>query len=344
MTTPLLEVENLSVVFGASRGLFGRRGSFGITAVNDISFSVRPGETLGVVGESGCGKSTAGRASISLQPRTAGTIRYKGTDISSLPNGDFRQIQRNMQMVFQDPMSSLTPHFTVERLLAEPIKVHGLRPGKAVRARVNELLELVGLNPAHASRYPHQFSGGQRQRIGIARALAVEPALLVCDEAVSALDVSVQAQVVNLLEDLQKELGLTYIFISHGLSIVQHISDRIAVMYLGRIVEVAEAEELGSKPMHPYTQALLSAVPVPDPLQERHRKRIILTGDVPSPLNPPSGCAFRTRCPLAIERCASEIPALKQHGMSPTGVHLTACHRAGEQISGKAVAPAPVLM
>jgi oligopeptide transport system ATP-binding protein len=296
-----------------------------------------------LVGESGCGKSTTGRAILQLHRPTAGQVLFQGTDLVKLKGEDMRRMRRKVQMIFQDPYASLNPRMTVGDIVGEPIRVHNLRKGKEVRERVQELLALVGLNPYFVNRYPHEFSGGQRQRIGIARALAVEPEFVVCDEPVSALDVSIQAQVINLLEDLQDRLGLTYLFIAHGLSVVKHISDRVAVMYLGKVVELAEGSKLYSMPMHPYTQALLSAVPIPDPRIEQRRKRIILEGDVPSPLNPPSGCHFHTRCPIAIERCKVEEPPFQDYG----GGHFAACWRARESIElmpgvgASAVAPPP---
>ena len=303
----LLEVKNLKQYFPIRTGWFGIRP---LKAVDDVSFAIKPGETLGLVGESGCGKTTVGRTILHLYRPTAGEIIYDGTRITPQNVHQFRQ---KMQIVFQDPYSSLNPRMTVSDIVGEPLDIHQLYQSKAERAeRITELLNLVGLNSDHARRYAHEFSGGQRQRIGIARALAVNPRFIVCDEPVSALDVSIQAQVINTFEDLQKRLGIAYLFIAHDLLVVQHISQRIAVMYLGRIVETGEADEIISHPAHPYTQSLISAIPIPDPNTARARKRIPLEGDVPSPLNTPSGCAFRTRCRYATERCAQERPPLAE--------------------------------
>src|SRR6266498_3174634 len=333
----LVQVRDLQMYFPVTKGIIFQRQVGAVKAVDGVSFNIKQGETLGLVGESGCGKSTTGRAILQLHRPTAGEVWFQGTNLVKLKGEELRRI---VQMIFQDPYASLNPRMTVGDIIGEPIKVHKLRQGKEVRTRVQELLQLVGLNPYFINRYPHEFSGGQRQRIGIARALAVEPEFVVCDEPVSALDVSIQVQVINLLEDLQDRLGLTYLFIAHGLAVVKHISDRVAVMYLGRVVELAEGSKLYTMPMHPYTQALLSAVPIPDPKIEKRRKRIILEGDVPSPLNPPSGCHFHTRCPIVIDRCKSEEPPFIDYG----GGHFAACWRARESIElmpGKAEAIIP---
>jgi oligopeptide transport system ATP-binding protein len=318
----LLKVDHLAKYFPITRGIVIQREVGAVHAVDDISFDIYKGETLGLVGESGCGKSTAGRTILQLYKPTSGGVYFEGRDLVKLHAEDMRRMRRRMQMIFQDPYASLNPRMTVEEIIGEPLIVHHVASGKAIRDRVKELLGMVGLSGSLVDRYPHEFSGGQRQRIGIARALALEPALIVCDEPISALDVSIQAQVVNLLEDLQEKLGLTYLFIAHDLSMVRHISNRVAVMYLGIIVELANRQELYRNPLHPYTQALLSAVPIPDPTIEERRQRIILEGDVPSPVNPPSGCRFRTRCPLAGTICAEEKPEFRQVGPD----HYVACH------------------
>jgi oligopeptide transport system ATP-binding protein len=318
----LLKVENLYKYFPIKKGVIFSRQTGAVHAVDGISFNIYNGETLGLVGESGCGKSTTGRTILQLYRPTSGSVFFEGDDLAKLKGENLRRKRRDLQMIFQDPYASLNPRMTVGQIIGEPMEIHGTYKGAAQTKRVQDLLQLVGLNGAFANRYPHEFSGGQRQRIGVARALALEPKLIVCDEPISALDVSIQAQVVNLLEDLQSTLGLTYLFIAHDLSMVRHISDRIAVMYLGIIVELADRNELYANPRHPYTQALLSAVPYPDPFVEEKRKRIILEGDVPSPVNPPSGCRFRTRCQYAKEICAEEKPAFREISKD----HFVACH------------------
>jgi oligopeptide transport system ATP-binding protein len=317
----LLDVKDLKIHFPVTRGIFFSKQVGAVRAVDGVSFHVDPGETLGLVGESGCGKSTTGMGIIQMLRPTSGEVNFLDTDLTKVNGETLRRMRRHLQMVFQDPYSSLNPRLTVERIIGEPMIIHGLAKGKAVRQRVRELLELVGLDPRVITRFPHEFSGGQRQRIGIARALAAEPTFIVCDEPISALDVSIQAQIINLLEDLQEKLNLTFLFIAHDLAVVRHFSDRIAVMYLGQIVELADRNALYNNPRHPYTQALLSAVPIPDPKKERQRERIILSGEVPSPIRPPRGCNFNTRCPWAKTICFEEEPKLRDFGG-----HLVACH------------------
>jgi oligopeptide transport system ATP-binding protein len=309
--TTLLRVENLMMHFPIRRGVFQRQVG-AVRAVDGVSFDIRRGETLGLVGESGCGKSTTGRTILQLYKPTAGEVDFEGVNLVTLKGEQMRHMRRKMQMIFQDPYASLNPRMTVGQLVGEPMIVHNVATGPEIQERVMHLLDLVKLNPAFATRYPHEFSGGQRQRIGLARALSLQPSFIICDEPISALDVSIQAQVVNLLEELQQQFNLTYLFIAHDLSMVKHISDRIAVMYLGVIVELATRDELHARPLHPYTQALLSAVPIPDPVADAKRERIILKGDVPSPANPPSGCRFRTRCPIAEGTCADSRPDFRE--------------------------------
>ena len=316
----LVRVDNLVKHFPIMRGLFQKQVG-AVRAVDGLSFEVKRGETLGLVGESGCGKSTTGRAVLQLYRPTSGNVHFDGTDLTKIKGEELRAMRRKMQMIFQDPYASLNPRMTVGEIVREPLIVHNVATESEANERVKQLLELVKLNPSFSTRYPHEFSGGQRQRIGIARALALQPSFIVCDEPISALDVSIQAQVVNLLEELQKEFNLTYLFIAHDLSMVRHISDRVAVMYLGVIVELTTRDELYSHPLHPYSQALLSAVAIPDPVAETARQRIILTGDVPSPANPPSGCRFRTRCPIAEAKCAESRPDFRE--IKPG--HFVAC-------------------
>ena len=309
----LLDVQQLKMYFPVTSGIIIQRTVANIKAVDDVSFFVRRGETLGLVGESGCGKTTTGRCILQLYKPTAGAIMFNGRDLCSVKGRALRGMRRQMQIIFQDPYSSLNPRMTAGNIVGEPLIVHGLSKNRReYRERVEELLEVVGLNRYMANRFPHEFSGGQRQRIGVARALAVNPQFIVCDEPVSALDVSIQAQIINLLEDLQDKFGLTYLFIAHDLSVVRHISNRVAVMYLGHIVEIADRNEIYANPLHPYTKALLSAVPIPDPIIDAERERIILTGEVPSPLNPPRGCVFHPRCNMATPECQEEIPGLRE--------------------------------
>ncbi len=318
----ILQVQGLKMHFPITRGIIIQRQVGSIKAVDGISFDLYKGETLGLVGESGCGKSTTGRAILQLYRPTAGKVIFEGKELTTMKGSELRRMRRRMQMIFQDPYASLNPRMTVGSIIAEPLEVHNIGGSRKERQeRVQELLKIVGLNPYFINRYPHEFSGGQRQRIGVARALALNPAFIVCDEPISALDVSIQAQIINLLEDLQNNLGLTYLFIAHDLSVVRHISDRIAVMYLGKIVELADRDELYENPMHPYTQALLSAVPIPDPQIEKKRQRIILEGDVPSPANPPKGCNFCTRCPRVMDICREKEPAFTDLGDG----HYVAC-------------------
>ena len=319
----LIDVRNLKVYFPVSAGIIFQRKIADIKAVDGVSFHIRRGETLGLVGESGCGKSTTGRAILQLYRPTEGEIKFGQTELTQLKGDTLRRMRREMQMIFQDPYASLNPRMSVGAIIGEPVAIHALAKGQARRERVAELMRIVGLNPNYANRYPHEFSGGQRQRIGVARALAVEPDFIVCDEPVSALDVSIQAQIINLLEDLQEQFGLTYLFIAHDLSVVRHISDRVAVMYLGKMMELTGRDELYQNPLHPYTKALLSAVPIPDPEVESTRERIILSGDVPSPMHPPPGCVFHTRCPIAIDECRRDIPEWREVGRD----HWVACHR-----------------
>ncbi|OQX29085.1 MAG: peptide ABC transporter ATP-binding protein [Spirochaeta sp. LUC14_002_19_P3] len=319
---PLLEVKNLKKYFPISRGSLLKPTKSQLKAVDGVSFSINRGETLGLVGESGCGKSTAGRTIIRLYESTGGQILFEGTNLAEISQKDFFPYRKRIQMIFQDPYASLNPRMTVSEIIGEGISAHKLHRGAAKQERIFELLSQVGLKKEHANRYPHEFSGGQRQRIGIARALAVEPELIICDEPISALDVSIQAQVVNMLEDLQHQIGLTYLFIAHDLSMVKHISNRIGVMYLGMIAETAPSDELYRRPLHPYTKALLSAIPIPNPRLTRQNKRIVLQGDVPSPIDPPPGCRFASRCPLVSEKCRQTMPKLTDHG----GGHFAACH------------------
>ncbi len=318
----LLQVRGLKKYFPIMEGALIQRKTADVKAVDGLDFEVAEGETLGLVGESGCGKSTTGRTILQLYKPTAGEVLFRGRDLSKLSGEALRKLRADMQMIFQDPYASLNPRMTVGDIIGEPLEVHNIAKGKAKRERVQELLQTVGLNPYFINRYPHEFSGGQRQRVGIARAIAVQPAFIVCDEPISALDVSIQAQIINLLEELQERFHLTYLFIAHDLSVVRHISDRVAVMYLGKIMELTDRKTLYENPLHPYTRALLSAVPIPDPVIEEKRERIILTGDVPSPVKPPSGCRFHTRCPLAIPICKQIEPEWRDVGNE----HYVACH------------------
>ena len=330
----LVEVRGLKKYFPITQGIIIQRKVADVKAVDGLDFSIQRGETLGLVGESGCGKSTTGRTILQLYRPTEGEVFFEGKDLARLKGEELRKMRRHMQMIFQDPYASLNPRMTVGDIIGEPLEVHNIAKGKEKKEQVQELLQVVGLNPYFVNRYPHEFSGGQRQRIGIARALAVKPDFIVCDEPISALDVSIQAQIINLLEELQEKLHLTILFIAHGLAVVRHISDRVAVMYLGKIMEIADSTALCSTPLHPYTQSLLSAAPIPDPEVELKRKRIILEGDVPSPLDPPSGCRLHTRCPIVIEKCSLKEPPLEEHQPG----HFAACWRVHESLS---LLPAP---
>ena len=322
----LVKVTNLKKHFPILRGVI-RRQVGAVQAVDGVTFDIYKGETLGLVGESGCGKSTTGRTILQLLKPTSGGVEFEGKDLTVLTKNDLRKARRDMQMIFQDPYASLNPRMTVGRIIGEPLEIHNIGSSNSREERIQELLKVVGLNPYFVNRYPHEFSGGQRQRIGVARALATNPSFIVADEPISALDVSIQAQVVNLLDDLKDELGLTYLFIAHDLSMVRYISDRVAVMYLGRIVELAERDELYEHPLHPYTQALLSAIPIPDPDKEAKRQRIILKGDVPNPANPPAACRFHTRCSYATDICQQEDPVFRNMG-TEENKHMVACHHA----------------
>ena len=323
----IVKLDDIRMHFPVTSGIIFQRKVGEVKAVDGVSFEIKRGETLGLVGESGCGKTTLGRVVLMLYKPTAGQVQFEGQELTRMRAGDIRRMRRRMQMIFQDPYASLNPRMSVGSIIAEPIVIHSLAKSRNERReRVQELMRIVGLNPYYANRYPHEFSGGQRQRIGVARALAVQPSFIVADEPVSALDVSIQAQIINLLEELQDSFELTYLFIAHDLSVVRHISDRVAVMYLGKIMELTDRRELYENPLHPYTKALMSAVPIPDPAVEAKRERIILTGDVPSPLHPPPGCVFNTRCPIAIDECRARIPDWRNVG-GPGNEHWVACHR-----------------
>ena len=319
----LVKVRNLKMHFPITQGIIIQRRIGAVKAVDGVSFDIIRGETLGLVGESGCGKSTTGRAILQLYRPTEGEVHFEGEDLIALKGEQLRRMRRRMQMIFQDPYASLNPRMTVGDIIGEPLVVHGIAKGRERRERVQELLRVVGLNPYFVNRYPHEFSGGQRQRIGVARALAVQPEFIICDEPISALDVSIQAQIINLLEELQDEFNLTYLFIAHDLAVVRHISDRVAVMYLGKIVELTDRVELYDNPLHPYTQALLSAIPIPDPVVEEERRRVILEGDVPSPSSPPMGCNFNTRCPMVMDVCREKEPEFVEVSEG----HWAACFR-----------------
>ncbi len=324
---PILEVRNLVKYFPIYKGALRKRLVGQVHAVDGVSFSISPGETLGLVGESGCGKSTTARTIVRLQEPTSGEILFQGTNLADLKNSEMRKMRQNIQMIFQDPYASLNPRMRVEEVLKEPLREHGItKDPRELDRRAREMLHLVGLAPEFINRFPHEFSGGQRQRIGIARALMLEPSLIICDEPISALDVSVQAQIVNLLEDLQKKLGLSYLFVAHDLSMIRHISHRVAIMYLGALVEIGKCDDIYQNPLHPYTQAFLSSVPIPDPKIQKNRGKVSLEGEIPSAIAPPSGCRFRTRCPHACELCAKERPQMQEKEPG----HWVACHRAGE--------------
>jgi oligopeptide/dipeptide ABC transporter ATP-binding protein len=325
MDEMLVQIKNLKMYFPVTSGILLQRKTAEIRAVNDVSLGILRGETLGLVGESGCGKTTLGKCILQLYRPTSGQVLFEGNDLCTMPSKQLRPLRQKLQVIFQDPSDSLDPRFTAADIIGEPMRIHGAPKGRARRERIEELLNIVGLAPYMANRYPHEFSGGQRQRLGIARALALNPNFIVCDEPISALDVSIQAQIINLLEDLQEKFHVTYLFISHDLSVVRHISDRIAVMYLGKLVELSDRDALYESPLHPYTQALLSAVPIPDPAVEAQRSVIVLKGEVPSPLNPPSGCVFHPRCFKAFEPCASAVPALVEVAQG----HQVACHLYG---------------
>ena len=322
----LVDIQDVKMYFPVTAGLIFQHKVADVKAVDGASFQVRRGETFGLVGESGCGKTTLGRLALLLYKPTAGSVHFEGEDLVRLGSGALRRTRRRMQMIFQDPYASLNPRMSVGNIISEPITIHNLAKGRQKRERVQELMQTVGLNPYYANRYPHEFSGGQRQRIGIARALAVEPTFIVADEPISALDVSIQAQIINLMQDLQSQFNLTYLFIAHDLSVVRHISSRVAVMYLGKMMELTDRDELYENPLHPYTRALLSAVPIPDPSVEASRERIILHGDVPSPMRPPSGCVFHTRCPIAIDECKKDVPEWRNVGSGGKD-HWVACIR-----------------